>query len=100
MFGPPEPGLDITTASGINGAGQIIASAHSDDLDATVGVVLTPVEGPLGDLDGDCVVGILDLLTLLADWGPCPPMADCLGDLNNDGIVNVFDLLLLLVNWG
>ena len=99
-FIPPEAGLDIRTASAINGAGQIAALAHSDDLDATVGVVLTPVEGPLGDLDGDCVVGILDLLALLADWGPCPPMADCPGDLNEDGIVNIFDLLLLLVNWG
>ena len=97
---PPEAGLEITDASGINGAEQIIATAHSDDLDATVGVVLTPVEGPPGDLDGDCLVGILDLLTLLADWGPCPPMADCPGDLNNDGTVNVFDLLLLLANWG
>ena len=24
------------------------------------------------DLDGDCSVGILDLLILLANWGPCP----------------------------
>jgi len=24
------------------------------------------------DFDGDGTVGILDLLTLLANWGPCP----------------------------
>lgn len=96
----PDLNLTILLARGINQAGQITAVADSDDLNATVGVVLTPVEGPPGDLDGDCVVGILDLLTLLADWGPCPPMADCPGDLNNDGAVNVFDLLLLLMNWG
>ena len=27
---------------------------------------------PVGDLDGDCTVGILDLLTLIANWGLCP----------------------------
>ena len=27
---------------------------------------------PPADLDGDGVVGILDLLTLLVEWGPCP----------------------------
>ena len=97
---PPEFNLNIDSARAINQAGQIAALAYSDDLNATVGVVLTPVEGPLGDLNGDCVVGILDLLALLADWGPCPPMADCPGDLNNDETVNVFDLLLLLMNWG
>ncbi len=96
----PELNLTIDVASAINQAGQIAAVADSDDLNATVGVVLTPVEGPPGDLDGDCVVGILDLLALLAGWGPCPPLPDCPADLNNDGTVNVFDLLLLLANWG
>lgn len=96
----PDLNLTIKVVRGINQAGQIAADADSDDLNATVGLVLTPVEGPPGDLDADCVVGILDLLALLAAWGPCPPMADCPGDLNNDGTVNVFDLLLLLVNWG
>ena len=96
----PDLNLTIKVARGINQAGQITADADSDDLDATVGLVLTPVQGRLGDLDGDCVVGILDLLALLADWGPCPPLPDCTADLNNDGTVNVFDLLLLLANWG
>ncbi|MCH8153147.1 MAG: hypothetical protein IH830_12350 [Planctomycetes bacterium] len=96
----PDANLTIQVARGINQAGQITAVADSNDLNATVGLVLTPVEGPPGDLDGDCVVGILDLLTLLPDWGPCPPMADCPADLNEDGIVNIFDLLLLLANWG
>ncbi len=25
-----------------------------------------------GDIDGDGLVGVPDLLTLLAAWGPCP----------------------------
>ena len=54
-----------------------------------------------GDLDGDGAVGILDLLILLADWGPCPdPPGDCPADLDSDGAVGILDLLALLANWG
>ncbi len=51
----------------------------------------------LGDLDGDGVVNVFDLLALLENWGSCP---GCPADLNEDGVVNVFDLLILLENWG
>ncbi len=54
----------------------------------------------LGDLDGDGVVGVKDLLILLGDWGPCPPKEDCPADLDGDGSVGVKDLLILLGNWG
>ncbi|MHC5024119.1 MAG: hypothetical protein ACYTGG_09435, partial [Planctomycetota bacterium] len=50
-----------------------------------------------GDLDGDGEVTTVDLLLLLAAWGPCP---DCPEDLDNDDEVSVTDLLILLANWG
>ncbi|MCH8345285.1 MAG: hypothetical protein IH983_15045, partial [Planctomycetes bacterium] len=54
-----------------------------------------------GDLDDDGTVGILDLLILLADWGPCPDPPDgCPADLDGDGSVGILDLLTLLANWG
>ena len=58
--------------------------------------------GPIpGDLDGDGSVGIIDLLTLLAAWGPCPdPPQDCSADLDDDTTVAILDLLILLANWG
>lgn len=57
--------------------------------------------GALGDLDGDFSVGILDLLSLLASWGACPPPPDqCPADIDGDGMVGVLDLLELLANWG
>ncbi len=67
---------------------------------ADVVVLLTNsgVTPALGDLDGDCHVGITDLLSLLAAWGPCPP--PCPADLDEDGTVGITDLLLLLANWG
>jgi len=53
-----------------------------------------------GDLNGDGVVNVSDLLILLAQWGECPTGGDCTADLNDDGVVNVSDLLILLGNWG
>ncbi len=57
-----------------------------------------PVGNP--DLNGDGVVDGLDLLILLAEFGPCADPNDCPADLNGDGEVDIFDLLILLDNWG
>ena len=58
-------------------------------------------EVPLfGDLNGDGVRNILDLLYLIGHWGPCPPEGNCSADLDGDGIVGVNDLLALLDAWG
>ncbi len=97
---PFDPNLNLERAMGINQAGQIAVAARSDDLDASVGVVLTPVDAPSGDLNGDCVVGVPDLLILLANWGPCGNCCNCPADLNSDCVVGVDDLLILLANWG
>ena len=50
-----------------------------------------------GDLNGDGLVGALDLSLLLVAWGPCD---GCPADLDADGTVGVPDLLILLGNWG
>lgn len=49
-----------------------------------------------GDLNGDGVIGVPDLLVMLGDWG----LASSPADLNDDATVDVLDLLLLLANWG
>ncbi len=51
----------------------------------------------LGDFNGDEIVDVVDLLALLAVWGPC---GACPEDLDQDGMVGVTDLLALLANWG
>ncbi|MEE2908484.1 MAG: hypothetical protein VX527_11720, partial [Planctomycetota bacterium] len=48
-----------------------------------------------GDLDGDGVVAVDDLLIVLGNFGN----DNGEGDLNDDGIVGIDDLLLLLGNW-
>ncbi len=49
------------------------------------------------DLDGDGTVDVVDLIALLAAWGPC---VSCAEDLDGDGSVSVTDLLALLGEWG
>ena len=57
---------------------------------------------PLGDIDGDGTVGILDFLILLGSWGPCgaPCPPSCPADLDGDCTVGIVDFLILLGNWG
>ena len=51
----------------------------------------------LADTNGDSMVNVTDLLTLLGGWGPNPGHV---ADINSDGNVNVTDLLALLAAWG
>ncbi len=71
-----------------------IAAGDSDDANANG--IPDECECP-ADLDGDGVVGILDLLALLAAWGPNPGDP---ADFDGDGTVGILDLLTLLANWG
>ena len=49
-----------------------------------------------GDLDGDGLVAVADLMALLSAWGPCD---ECAADLDGDGVVGVQDLLVVMANW-
>ncbi len=95
----PGMGLDFSTARGINQAGQIAASA-TNEFNDPVAVLLTPIQGPPGDLNNDCQVGVADLLFLLSNWGPCDNCSNCPADFDNNCVVGVADLLILLANWG
>ncbi len=51
----------------------------------------------LGDINGDGMVSVFDLLALLGTWGSC---FNCEEDINRNGEVSVSDLLIILANWG
>ena len=50
----------------------------------------------LGDVNGDLVVGVDDILAVIDSWGPC---IDCPEDVDDSGAVEVDDLLLILSVW-
>ncbi len=52
-----------------------------------------------GDLDGDGVVGPVDLAILLGSWGACADCDNCPADLDGDCNVGPVDLAVLLGNW-
>ncbi len=49
-----------------------------------------------GDVNGDGIVNVSDLLGVITYWGGCPA---CAADLNGDGVVNVSDLLAVISIW-
>ena len=90
----PDLTVEIEAGSEVADNGRILAFGDQAAL------ILTPIDPPLGDLDVDCRVGIVDFLKLLADWGACPEDTDCRADLNGDGVVDGLDFAILLMNWG
>jgi murein DD-endopeptidase MepM/ murein hydrolase activator NlpD len=65
---------------------QLVAGTNRIDFDTFV----------VGDLNGDNVINVMELLTILSHWGSSDPDAD----VNGDGIVGIADLVLVLGNWG
>jgi hypothetical protein len=92
---PPPPAIDDCNRNGLSDACEI-ASGFVPDVNGDG--VPDPCAPPC---EGDCaappngVVGITDLLALLAQWGTA---ASC--DLDGSGTVAIADLLQLLSNWG
>ena len=50
-----------------------------------------------GDTNGDQRIDVMDLLSVIEDWGAC--QGPCDADLNDDGYVDVQDLLMILEHW-
>lgn len=90
--------LDLTEASCLQ-AGASWMGIGTDCTDANGNGQADACETPPcpTDLNGDLVVDVVDLLQLLAVWGPAPGDP---ADFNGDGVVDVLDLLMLLSAWG
>ena len=50
-----------------------------------------------GDVNVDCMVGFVDLVQVLAAWGPCP---GCLEDVDRTADVGFEDVVQVLATWG
>jgi hypothetical protein len=61
---------------------------------------LMPSQQQPGDVDGDGVVDVDDLVAVILAWGACPaPPASCAADFDGDGSVEVDDLIAVILNW-
>lgn len=92
------------TSIAVNADGELVVAYALSGFDQQVFADLfvatstIDVQPCTGDLNGDGVVNVADMLILLGAWGDCPQ--PCEADLNGDGVVNVADLLILLSEWG
>jgi len=102
LSGPVTKTIDIFHfGEGITDDGERVAELFFTDGSTGLYRVGVIDNEPLpGDVDGNGMVDVFDLLELLAGWGDCSDPNDCPADVDGDGMVNVFDLLDLLAAWG
>ena len=74
---------------------NFIGLLGSGRMDVAALVFAGPIAPALGDLNGDGVIDVSDILQVISSWGQVHSSAD----FNGDGIVNVVDLLILIDNW-
>ena len=53
-----------------------------------------------GDVNGDLAVDVIDLLSVIAQWGPCKVPDGCNGDIDGNGAIDILDLLAVIGVWG
>ncbi len=83
--------LQFSTSDGASSGSVVEAGVDAVMVSATDCVDTVP-----GDVNGDGVVNVEDLLAVIAAWGS----DDAAADINGDGIVNVEDILIVIANWG
>ena len=92
FFDSPDSRLTNTVICA-NTPNQIIG-AYANGGGNTIADVCSDCEG---DVNGDGVVNVVDLLAVVGVWGACD---GCSEDLDGNGLVNVTDLLIVVGNWG
>lgn len=88
-----QTGLNLNTVSDIDQSGKVVGNGTTGKGEP-VSVVLSPI-AIVGDINGNCLVDIDDLLSVITEWGETKSAAD----LNQDGVVNIDDLLIVIIHW-
>ena len=102
--GPLVQGQPVPGGAGSTQNRCFRAERYLPDFPGFVGQDLTPGDvleiipaSCIGDIDGNGIVGLSDLIAVLAAWGPCDA---CPQDLDDDNMVAFADLIIVLNAWG
>jgi hypothetical protein len=93
---PGNPGNAKTLCIEPDSAADHLASHSNDFCGPCEGGAVAA--GQAGDLSDNEQVSVIDLLLLLAEWGPCDGPEASAADLDLDTVVGAGDLLRLVVN--
>ena len=90
--------LSVGAGATLDTNGYVIYVTDYENLGTIIGgddvIIIDP---PVyGDLNGDGLVNIDDMLIVIGQWGPCD---GCVADINETGVVNIDDLLIVIGNW-
>lgn len=91
--------FNATLPTGAQAGHVITATATSAQGDTSEFSACVTISGGAvtGDISGDGLVNVVDMLALISAWGTCA--APCAADLTGNGIVDVQDLLMLIQHW-
>ncbi len=93
------PDISGVTAIGVDWRGELIVVSQQGNLFRIVPDDGTDGCAVIGDVNGDGVVDVDDVLQLINAWGACGLGQPCPADLDGDGVVGVNDMLIVLANW-
>jgi outer membrane protein assembly factor BamB len=97
---PSDPGFVIDSSDQIACSVAVAnGNVYGTGLYGLVGIGGVPL---VGDINGDGYVDVVDLLTMVENWGSVvgDPNYHVDADTNGDGMVDVVDLLTMVENWG
>jgi len=94
-FGTPIDSITAIPDIVGDGSWELVAGGRDGTIACLSGGVDAVVYNP-ADINQDGIVGVIDLLIVIDQWGQTNSPADITGD----GIVNVTDLLMVVNNWG
>jgi hypothetical protein len=66
----------------------------------SLALAATPAVPPAWDVNGDHVVGVLDMTTIGGQWGERGAPGWIPADANLDGVISVLDLVSVGGHWG